>query len=89
MRIWSQNFVLIQPRTSPPKNCKISSKLSKFANFPNFANLNPQRLRDLLRLEDLEVIPNQLPEEEEKSQGRREGNQSVLPVLLHLEPTFI
>ena len=33
--IFLQNFVLIQPRTSPPKICKI---LQNFANFPNFAD---------------------------------------------------
>ena len=32
--IFLQNFVLIQPRTSPPKICKILLIL----NFPNFAN---------------------------------------------------
>ena len=31
--IFLQNFVLIQPRTSPPKICKI---LQNFANFPIF-----------------------------------------------------
>jgi hypothetical protein len=36
--IFLQNFVLIQPRTSPPKICK---NLQKFANFANFANPNP------------------------------------------------
>ena len=35
--IFLQNFVLIQPRTSPPKNCKFLIN-SNFANFPNFAN---------------------------------------------------
>ena len=33
--IFLKNFVLIQPRTSPPKNCK------NFANFPNVANPKP------------------------------------------------
>ena len=33
-----QNFVLIQPRTSPPKICKICKKI---ANFPNFADPSP------------------------------------------------
>ena len=36
--IFLQKFVLIQPRTSPPKICKI---LQNFANFANFANPNP------------------------------------------------
>ena len=36
--IFLQNFVLIQPRTSPPKNCKI---LQNFAKLSNFANPQP------------------------------------------------
>ena len=32
--MYLQNFVLIQPRTSPPKNCEI---LKKFANFARLA----------------------------------------------------
>ena len=41
--IFLQNFVLIQPRTSPPKICK------NFANFPKFANPNPKRAAGLQR----------------------------------------
>ena len=29
--IFLQNFVLIQPRTSPPKNCKIKFQIAKFS----------------------------------------------------------
>ena len=36
--IFLQNFVLIQPRTRPPKICKI---LQKIENFANSANPNP------------------------------------------------
>ena len=35
--IFLQNFVLIQPRTSPPKICKILQKLANYCS--NFANL--------------------------------------------------
>ena len=38
--IFLQNFVLIQPRTSPPKICKILQK--KIANSSNFANFAAQ-----------------------------------------------
>ena len=38
--IFLQKFVLIQPRTSPPKICK---KLQKIAKFRNFADPNPLR----------------------------------------------
>ena len=36
--IFLQNFVLIQPRTSPPKICK---NCAKFTDVANFANPNP------------------------------------------------
>ena len=36
-----QKFVLIQPRTSPPK------KMQNFANFPNFANLSRRWLHQV------------------------------------------
>ena len=47
--IFLQNFVLIQPSTSPPKICKILQKIVRFANnyFANFANSNPLTLTDL------------------------------------------
>ena len=35
--IFLQNFVLIQPRTSPPKICKILQKIANFPNFPIFS----------------------------------------------------
>ena len=42
--IFLQNFVLIQPRTSPPKICK---KIAKFANFADPNPLTPtERRRD-------------------------------------------
>ena len=42
--IFLQNFVLIQPRTSPPKICKILQKIAKFANFANPPPLTLPRL---------------------------------------------
>ena len=39
--IFSQNFVLMQPRTSPPKICKIAN----FANVANFVNVGPGAAR--------------------------------------------
>ena len=36
MRLWSQNFVSIKPRMSPPKNCKICKKLLMFPIKRNF-----------------------------------------------------
>ena len=38
--IFLQNFVLIQPRTSPPKICKFWGKIPKNANLTDFANAN-------------------------------------------------
>ena len=39
--IFLQNFVLIQPRTSPLKICKICKNLHNFAKIANFADPNP------------------------------------------------
>ena len=39
--IFLQNFVLMQPRTSPPKICKIAN----FANVANFVNVGPGAAR--------------------------------------------
>ena len=45
--IFLQNFVLIQPRTSPLKICKI---LQNFAKFSNFADPNPLTPLEVARL---------------------------------------
>ena len=41
--IFLQKFVLIQPRTSPPKCCKICKMLQHFAKLANFAKCANQR----------------------------------------------
>ena len=61
--IFLQNFVLIQPRTSPPKLYKKIEKFANFANLPNpnRADARPQRRRLARRLQDsgfgIEVWP--------------------------------
>ena len=76
--IYLQNFVLIQPRTSPPKNCK--NFVKKLQNFFNFA----VRLRQPGQA-DQPPRELQLPEPP-RPLGERRGGRAGLPAPDHLQP---
>ena len=69
--IFLQNFVLIQPRTSPPKICKI---LQNFAKFANFANPNLGRYAAVMEYwEQLQPMCIAKPEPYAERKKRREA----------------
>ena len=65
--IFLQNFVLIQPRTRPPKNCK-NVLLLFFPKFANFVNPNPLTLTNPPR-----GAPAPAPSPANRSPGRSGG----------------
>ena len=74
--IFLQNFVLIQPRTSSPKICKILQKISKIANFAKPNPLTGQ----VLASTKLSDARRQALLAAEGAGGVRHGREAVLYV---------